>query len=108
MVGDERITGKGTVVYLEDDAEEPGKEDVAGHKPCQLPPVLLAVTDPHDHSGDGDGGGAGQLGSQQQQQQPPPKAASLNSGLHQPMPIPLPANTAPPLSHLDYTNPDLF
>ena len=47
MVGDERITGKGTVVYLEDDAEEPGKEDVAGHKPCQLPPVLLAVTDPH-------------------------------------------------------------
>ena len=64
MVGDERTTGKGTVVYLEDDAEEPGKEDVAGHKPCQLPPVLLAVADPHDHSGDGDGGGAGQLGTQ--------------------------------------------
>ena len=47
MVGDERTTGKGTVVYLEDDAEEPGKEDVAGHKPCQLPPVFLAVADPH-------------------------------------------------------------
>ena len=49
MVGDERTTGKGTVVYLEDDAEEPGKEDVAGDQPGQLPPVFFAVTDPHSY-----------------------------------------------------------
>ena len=32
---------------LEQDAEEPGKEDVAWNEPSQLPPVLLAVADAH-------------------------------------------------------------
>ena len=32
---------------LEHDAEEPGEEDVAWDQPGKLPPVLLAVTDPH-------------------------------------------------------------
>ena len=32
---------------LEHDAEEPGEENVAWDQPGQLPPVLLAVTDPH-------------------------------------------------------------
>ena len=38
---------------LEDHAEEPGEEDVARHQPRKLPPVLLAVADPHpdpDHA----------------------------------------------------------
>jgi hypothetical protein len=32
---------------LEDDAEEPGEEDVAGYEPGQLTPVLLALAHQH-------------------------------------------------------------
>ena len=79
---------------LEDDAEEPGKEDVAGHQPGQLPPVLLAVADPHPggagrQEGEVEGGlerllsraGAG-LGRQQRPQ--PASVSTLASTNHRP------------------------
>ena len=40
---------RGQPQRLEHHAEEPGKEDVAGNQPGQLPPVFFAVTDPHSY-----------------------------------------------------------
>ena len=86
------------VAYLEDDAEEPGEEDVSGHQPGQLPPVLLAVADPHACGAQRQQEGGGGRPRKQQQQQAEQGSSStrqvrggaaaasgLNSGLHQPL-----------------------
>lgn len=38
---------------LEHDAEEPRQQDVAGHQPGQLAPVLLALAEVEQHLGEG-------------------------------------------------------
>ena len=73
-------------LYLEDDAEEPGEEDVAGHQPSQLPPVLLAVADPH--RGGAQGGRPrkqAEQGRREEAAASPAACLRLNSGLHQPL-----------------------
>lgn len=44
---DGRVGGRVDAQGLEENAEEPGQEDVAWHQPGQLFPVLLAITDRH-------------------------------------------------------------